>query len=107
MATVDGKKTGGRQKGSENKVTRETKQFLQQLLHGESDNVREALEKVRMEDPGKYLDWIRQSWEYVIPKLARTELEAEITDTFEKKLIEQFSDEELIEFARSRFTKRS
>lgn len=100
-------KYGGRQKGTPNKSTSKAKLFMTAILEGEEERIRNALTEVYEKDKGEYLDWIGRNFEYVIPKLARTEIEAEITDSFEKKLVEKFTDEELIEFARSRFTKRS
>jgi hypothetical protein len=100
-------KYGGRQKGTPNKSTSKAKLFITAILEGEEDRIREALAEVYEKDKSQYLDWVGRNLEYVIPKLARTELEAEITDAFEKKLTENFTDEELIEFARKRAAKRS
>lgn len=100
-------KVGGRQKGTPNKSTAKAKEFVIDILNGEEERIRNALTEIYEKDKKDYLDWIGRNLEYVIPKLARTEIQAEITDEMDKKLLDSFSDEELIEFARSRFTKRS
>ena len=73
-------KTGGRQPGSQNKVTREFRETVQSLLDDNRDNVARWLTLVAegdgtdtgKPDPYKALDMLAKLAEYAAPKLART-----------------------------------
>jgi hypothetical protein len=67
-----GKKTGGRQAGTPNKVTAETKMALKALVDGNADNLQKWL--LEIDDPAKRIDAFIKFLEFVQPKLARTEL---------------------------------
>lgn len=75
-----GVKTGGRQKGTPNKVTREFRETVQKLLDDNRDNVGRWLTLVAegdgtengQPDPAKALDLLAKLAEYGAPKLART-----------------------------------
>jgi hypothetical protein len=69
-----GRKTGGRQKGTPNKVTQEFRETVKQLLEENRENVALWLAKVAEEDPAKALDLLAKLAEFGAPKLARTEL---------------------------------
>ena len=62
------KKTGGRKKGIENRTTKEAKNILEQVLLGQVDNIKSALEKIKTKDPAKYLDACSKLFTYVLPK---------------------------------------
>lgn len=64
-------KTGGRQKGVENKVTRDTKEAFKRLVESNHDNMTLWLSRVAIEDPAKALEIVTKLAEYFIPKLAR------------------------------------
>jgi hypothetical protein len=86
----------GRRKGVQNKVTREFKTIVQDLIDENGDNVRVWLDRVAngtrgeyqtneaglrevitypvIADPGKAIDLINKLAEYVAPKLTRTEV---------------------------------
>lgn len=74
-------KTGGRQPGSPNKVTREFRETVRMLLDDNRDNVGRWLTLVAegdgtdkgAPDPGKALDLLSKLAEFAAPKLARTE----------------------------------
>lgn len=73
-------KTGGRQKGSSNKVTVEFRDTVRKLLEDNSTNVGRWLESVAegdgetvKPDPGKALDLLAKLAEFAAPKLSRTE----------------------------------
>jgi hypothetical protein len=74
-------KTGGRQPGSANKVTREFRETVRKLLEDNSDNVSRWLTLVAegdgtdsgKPDPAKALDLMAKLAEYAAPKLNRTE----------------------------------
>jgi hypothetical protein len=74
---AQGRKTGGRQKGTPNKVTQEFRETVKQLLDENRDNVAAWLAKVADEDPGKALDLLAKLAEFAAPKLARTEVTGE------------------------------
>jgi hypothetical protein len=76
-----GIKTGGRQPGSPNKVTREFRETVLAILHDNSENAGKWLTAVAdgdedlgvKADPGRALDLMSKLAEYATPKLARTE----------------------------------
>lgn len=69
-----GVKTGGRQKGSPNKLTIEFRETVRQLLEDNAENIALWLGQVAKEDPNAALDKIVRLAEYAAPKLARTEV---------------------------------
>lgn len=78
-----GQKTGGRQKGTPNKVTTEFRETVQSILDDNRDNAAEWLRMVAeghgdvKPDPAKALDLLVKLAEFAAPKLARTELTGE------------------------------
>tara|TARA_R110000751_G_scaffold131994_4_gene234404 strand:+ start:1157 stop:1459 length:303 start_codon:yes stop_codon:yes gene_type:complete len=78
MANTTGKKHGGRTKGTPNKVTQKTRDFISDLLEREQLNILEALEKIRVKDPTEYLKQWNALLEYTTPKLARSELVGDV-----------------------------
>lgn len=66
-------KTGGKQKGTVNKTTRDIKAAYKQLIEDNLDNLTAWLEKIAEKDPEKAIRIISDLSEYVIPKLARSE----------------------------------
>ena len=58
----------GKPKGSQNRTTKESKELLEQILFGQVDNIRTALESVLDSDPAKYLDSCSKLFTYVLPK---------------------------------------
>jgi hypothetical protein len=74
-----GIKTGGRQKGSVNKVTSTFRETIAKLLDNNSENVELWLEQVatgshgKEPAPEKALDLLAKLAEYAAPKLNRTE----------------------------------
>ncbi len=71
-------KTGGRQPGTPNKVTREFRETVTRLLEDNAENVAQWLEKVAENDPDKALQRLAQLAEYAAPKLSRSEVRAEV-----------------------------
>lgn len=71
-------KTGGRQPGTPNKVTREFRETVARLLEDNAENVAQWLEKVAENDPDKALQRLAQLAEYAAPKLSRSEVRAEV-----------------------------
>lgn len=75
-----GKKTGGRKKGTPNKVNAEFRETVRRLLEDNAANVGKWLALVAegdgdqvKPDPGKALDLLTRLAEYAAPKLSRTE----------------------------------
>ena len=67
------KKTGGRKKGVQNKVTREFQEKLNDLLEQSAPKMAGWLEEIAAESPEKAFDILSKFAEYIHPKLARTE----------------------------------
>ena len=67
-------KTGGKEKGSLNKATRDIKEAYRMLIEKNLDNLTTWLEIIAEKDPDKAIRIINDLSEYVIPKLARTDL---------------------------------
>jgi hypothetical protein len=64
-------KTGGREKGTVNKVTRTAKELVTELV---SMGMEKALKKLdEIEDPKDYLDTLVKFISYVVPKKTETE----------------------------------
>lgn len=71
-------KTGGRQPGTPNKVTREFRETVARLLEDNAENVAQWLTRVAADDPDKALQRLAQLAEYAAPKLSRSEVRAEV-----------------------------
>lgn len=69
-----GRKTGGRQPGSVNKVTADVRAAFAELLQANAAKLNGWLTRVGRDDPGRALDIVAKLAEYHIPKLTRTEL---------------------------------
>ena len=81
----------GRPKGSKNKIQSTTKQFLKDLIEGNTERIADELEKLE----GKaFLDAVSNFMEYVEPKLSRTEVKAEV-EVDSVDLTKKMTDEEL------------
>ena len=70
-------KTGGRKKGTPNKVTKDIREAIGEMLEGCADRMGEWLDRVAAEDPAKALDLALKASEYAIPKLSRAEVKTE------------------------------
>ena len=68
------KKKGGRPPGQPNKTTRDIKEAYRQLIENNLDNLTAWIEKIAAKDPEKAIRIISDLSEYVIPKLARTDV---------------------------------
>ncbi len=73
-----GGRKGGRPVGAYNKSTIEIKQAFQALIESQLPRIRTWLERVAEKDPNAALDKLSKLAEYVIPKLARNEIQAQI-----------------------------
>jgi hypothetical protein len=61
-------KTGGRKKGTKNKSTEKSRQVFIDLMSGQLDNVKEALEEIRTKDKKQYLYILAKYFPYFLPK---------------------------------------
>ncbi|MBE3087478.1 MAG: hypothetical protein IMZ64_14825 [Bacteroidetes bacterium] len=69
MAFQKGKrKTGGREKGVENRTTKEAREILDKILFAELDNIADALKEVRDKSKGDYIEMLAKLLAYVLPK---------------------------------------
>ena len=82
----------GRKSGTPNKTTSAIKEAYQKLIEDNLDNLTAWLETIAEKDPEKAIRILSDLSEYVIPKLARTDLRSEdesmkptLNITFSKK----------------------
>jgi hypothetical protein len=70
MSKVDDsrKKTGGRSKGTPNKLTEDARKVFLDTLEGQAPHIAEAFEEVRKENPKAYLDLFAKYAQYFVPK---------------------------------------
>ena len=69
-----GSNPGGRPVGSKNKATQAIRVAYQKLTEDNLENMSLWIQQVAAEDPGKAMDLMIKLSEYVLPKLARTEV---------------------------------
>lgn len=80
-------KTGGRQKGSLNKVTRSTKQFISEIIGNNLDKAQQMLDLIV--EPKDWLYHFEKLLEYEMPKKASVQVSAdEKTSDFASELKE-------------------
>ena len=68
----------GRPPGALNRSTEQMKLTLARAANNTLNNIAEDLEKIRKKDPEREIELSLKMMEYVLPKLARTEVRAEI-----------------------------
>jgi hypothetical protein len=61
-------KTGGRTKGTPNRTTKESTEFLQKILFGQFDDIEAVLKDIKEDDKAKYIDSLNKLLQYVMPK---------------------------------------
>ena len=80
----------GKKPGTQNKTTKDIKEAYRLLIEKNLDNLTDWLNKVAAKDPEKAIRILNDLSEYVIPKLARTDLTGDLnhdiktTITFKK-----------------------
>ena len=79
-----GNKLGGRKVGSLNRSTEQMKLTLARAANKTLDTISEDLERVRKDNPEKAIQLALQLMEYVMPKLSRTEMKAEINQKIQQ-----------------------
>jgi len=80
MPFEKGNQLAGSRKGIPNKTTAEIRNAFQMLVEDNLDNMKVWLSDVAQEDPERALEIILKMSEYIVPKLSRTEVKADITD---------------------------
>ena len=80
MPFEKGNQLAGSRKGIPNKTTSEIRNAFQLLLEDNLDNMKIWLSDVAQEDPERALEIMLKMAEYIVPKLSRTEVKADITD---------------------------
>jgi len=91
---ANGFKTGGREKGTPNKITNEIRETYKELIENNLSNIDIWLKEVSNKNPDKALNFIIRLSEFVVPKLQSTNLsssfnfeqmtDAELTDLINK-----------------------
>jgi uncharacterized protein YeeX (DUF496 family) len=74
----------GRPVGSLNRSTEQMKLTLARAANKTLDTISEDLEKIRKDNPEKAIQLALQLMEYVMPKLSRTEMKAEINQRIQQ-----------------------
>jgi len=89
----------GRPPGALNRSTEQMKLTLARAANNTLNNIAEDLEKIRKKDPERAIELSLKMMEYVLPKLARTEVRAEIETrvqainvNIQQKVIDEFRD---------------
>ena len=66
MANTTGNKYGGRKKGTPNKLTKELRSVLKEVIYNELDNIEERLEQL---EPKQRLELVIKLMHCVFPKI--------------------------------------
>lgn len=69
-----GRQTVGRQKGTPNKATATVRDIFSAFVEANAETVQALFDRVAENDPAKALDLLARLAEFVIPKLASTDL---------------------------------
>jgi len=91
---MKGLKTGGRRKGTPNKVTADARNVFAQLLEANLDRAQELWNRVADENPLRALELLAKWGEFVIPKPVRVEA---TTVARPPLSVREMTDEELME----------
>ena len=89
MAFTKGhKKSGGRQKGVQNKTTQQIKEMITQLVGNQMEKWPAVLDKMIIKDPAEAMRITGRLIDYVLPKQTKIDLEGELKHKIEKIVIE-------------------
>jgi len=80
MPFEKGNKLQVSRKGVPNKTTQEIRDAFQLLIENNQDKMQLWLNETAIEEPARALEIILKMSEYIVPKLSRSEVKAEITD---------------------------
>lgn len=73
-----GRKAGAKSKRGASEITKALRHTYAELMEGETQNIREALDKLRQEDCYKYLTIVDKLLTHLIPKPAEEQTRAEL-----------------------------
>ena len=79
---MKGAKTGGRQKGTPNKMTQEARELFIETLEGQVPNIEKAFADVLKTSPSKYLELFAKYAQYFVPKKTEGDMKHEISGSF-------------------------
>ena len=68
MANTTGKKFGGRKKGTPNRLTKELRTILKNVLYNELDNIEELLDSL---EPKERLELVIKLIPFILPKVGK------------------------------------
>jgi|TARA_R110000751_G_scaffold78796_1_gene159026 hypothetical protein len=80
MPFEKGNQLAGSRKGVPNKASHEIREAFEMLMTDNLDNMKRWLSDVAIEDPERALNIMIKMAEFIVPKLQRTEVKAEVTD---------------------------
>lgn len=85
-------KTGGRKKGTPNKITSSLKEFIRNLIN---DNREQIIEDLRALQPYQRLLFVERLINYVLPKQASVDIQTQIEAEYKalERLIDEAPDE--------------
>ena len=81
-----GERRGGRQKGTVNKVTKDIREAIRELLETCAPKMGEWLEQVATNDPAKAIDLALKAAEFAIPKLSRAQVDVQADGNLAERL---------------------
>lgn len=77
------KGNSGKPKGAQNKTTKAARELFVSIMDGQVQNIEQSLDKIRVKDPGRYLEVLSKFFPYFIPK--KIEVDAPTTMTINVK----------------------
>lgn len=75
----------GRPKGSTNKISKEVRELISNVVEEQLNHMKESLEKVRKESPSRYIELMTRLLPYVTPKFSSIEVQEEKKDLEKKR----------------------
>jgi hypothetical protein len=90
---VKREKTGGRKKGTPNKVTSDVRSAIALLAQRNIGKLEEWLKRVAADDPAKASDLLLRAIEYHIPKLSRAEVTGDGGGPLQVQIVRYGSDQ--------------
>tara|TARA_R110000796_G_scaffold90406_1_gene194243 strand:+ start:401 stop:688 length:288 start_codon:yes stop_codon:yes gene_type:complete len=80
MPFEKGNKLQVSRKGIPNKTTQEIRDAFQMLIENNQDKMQSWLTETAMDEPARALEIILKMSEFIVPKLSRTDVTAEVND---------------------------
>jgi hypothetical protein len=80
-----GEGNAGKPKGAVNKVTQEARELFKTIMEGQVPNIESALNEVRANDKGKYLEVLSKLLPYFIPKKLEVDTPGEMVIYVKRK----------------------